>query len=202
MNLMGFFKLYFLNYKGTSQKELLNTFINRNFVCGFCLTLLLHLSRTGEQSCSKKWVGWHRWFDLTKNTLTSSSLSQTRDMEMETSITQLQLNKGRVDIALPSCISDLFAMLKPKHKRCHYTPKQVHYCWYKVAWLGHVDVLRVSSFKQCVGFEARPQHRLLFEKINRSQAVYICENDQICCKGMQQKAGTQDCYFTLQIGGN
>lgn len=82
--------------------------------------------------------------------------------------------KGPFDITIPAWVSDQSAMFGLKHKRHHYTAEQAHYCWYQVGWLGHVDVLRVSSFKQCVGFGARPQQRLLFEKsIGAKQFVSV-----------------------------
>ena len=67
-------------------------------------------------------------------------------------------------IVLPACITDRSAMLGLQHKRRHYTAEQLHYCRHRAGRLEHGDVLKVSSFKQCVGFGARPQYRLLFEK--------------------------------------
>lgn len=76
----------------------------------------------------------------------------------------LWFNTGPFDISSSACVSDQHTMFRLKHKRRHYSAERVHYSWYQASWLGHVDVLRWSSFKQCVGFGARPQHRLLFEK--------------------------------------
>lgn len=114
------------------------------------------------------------------NTLQLDSVSLTRDADglicpntstkpnFKPSRRHVDKNKNETNmtehIVLPACITDRSAMLRLQHKRRHYTAERLHYGRHPAGQLGHGDVLKVSSFKQCVGFGARPQHRLLFEK--------------------------------------
>lgn len=99
-------------------------------------------------------------------------------------------------MTLLPCVSDRSAMFRLKHKRRYYTAEQVHYCWYQVGWLWHVDVLRVSSFKQCVGFSARPQRRLLFEKSIGGKQFISMKRIKSAAKGYTRKQ--EHSYSTLK----
>lgn len=143
-----------------------------------------------EKMCngSRVWVRQQWWVDLSKHIdLSRLQPNQRHIYETETSIRQVWFNKGPFDITLPACVSDQSAMFRLKHKRHHYTAEQAHYCWYQVGWLGHVDVLRVSSFKQCVGFGARPQHRLLFEKSIGAKQFISVKRIESAAKGRTRK---------------
>lgn len=124
------------------------------------------------------------------NTLACPNYSQTRHIyEMETSIFVIQdRNIGHYSL----CISDQSAMLRLKHKRCHYTAEQVHYSWYQDGWRQTVCGLWYKATAQ-----------VAIWKINTSQAVYVCEKNQICCFWVHTESNSRHMFFShCKLGGD